>query len=96
MDKAQAPVTIQRQSDGRHAVMDATGAVMGMHKSPFSAARQLHDYFGPVEPGDTEPAQEVSEAKHVGGKQSSVMKRPTVKHPSVPTPASVRPKIPRP
>jgi hypothetical protein len=96
MQKAQAPVTIQRQPDGRHAVMDAGGAVMGMHKSPFSAARQLHDYFGPVVDGDTEPAQEVAAAKHVGSKQEAALQRPKAPRPSVKPPVPVRPKIPRP
>lgn len=96
MDKAKAPIVIERQPDGRHAVKDATGAVMGMHKSPFSAARQLHDYFGPVEQGDTEPAQEMAAARHVGSKQEAAMHRPKLQRPTVKPPVPVRPKIPRP
>lgn len=37
---------IERQKDGRHAVMDSSGRVMGLHNSVWSAARQLHQYFG--------------------------------------------------
>lgn len=89
------PVTIQRMPDGRHAVMSAQGTVLGLHKSPFSAARQVHDYFGPVVQGDTEPAKEVSEAKHVGGKTSMVPK-PNDKRPTTKTPKQAPAKIPRP
>jgi hypothetical protein len=87
-------------ADGRHAVMDATGAVMGMHKSPFSAARQIHEYYGPVqpvEPGDVEPAREAVEAKGVGSKQSGVMEHPKIAKPTDKRPKSFSaPKIPKP
>lgn len=86
---AEAPVTIQRQQDGRHAVMDASGAVLGLHNSPWSAARQMHDYFNAVEPGDVEPAREEMEAKRVGGKQGAIMERP-----QIPKPPKGRPRIP--
>lgn len=44
---AKDPVTIQRQSDGRHHVMDGDGQVLGKHNSVFSAARQVHEYHAP-------------------------------------------------
>lgn len=44
---AQHPVTIERQPDGRHHVMDASGQVLGKHNSVFSAARQVHEYHTP-------------------------------------------------
>lgn len=52
----QQEVTIRRQQDGRHAVMDQYGNVLGLHNSPVSAARQVSSYFGqptaePMEPG---------------------------------------------
>lgn len=98
---ADAPVRIERQADGRHAVMDAGGAVLGIHKSPWSAARQMHDYFGggagpedatgpaPVAEGDVQPARQAMEAKRVGGKQSAIME-----HPKIQRPPKSRPKIP--
>lgn len=55
--KADQPeVTVRRQQDGRHAVIDQHGNVLGLHNSPVSAARQVSAYFGqptaePVEPG---------------------------------------------
>lgn len=39
-------VTITRQADGRHAITDAQGNVLGLHNSPVSAARQASTYFG--------------------------------------------------
>lgn len=95
-----APHRIERQQDGRHAVMDAKGTILGLHNSPWSAARQMHDYFGggagpgaatgpaPVA-GDQEPAREAAAAKHVGGKQSAVMQPPHIK-----SAKKVRPTIP--
>lgn len=91
-----APMVIQRMPDGRHAVMDGAGTVMGLHKSPFSAARQIHEYFGPVEPGDVEPAREQMEAKGVGRKQSSVLEHPTVPRPAKDRPKEKAPQIPKP
>lgn len=91
----QPPVTIQRMPDGRHAVMSPEGNVLGLHKSPFSAARQVHDYFGPVVQGDTEPAKETAEAKHVGSKGSMVAK-PSVGRPSVGRPQNTPARVPRP
>lgn len=41
---AKAPITIERQKDGRHHVLDAEGQVLGKHNSVFSAARQVHEY----------------------------------------------------
>lgn len=43
---AQPTVSITRQPDGRHAVTDAQGNVLGLHNSPVSAARQVSSYFG--------------------------------------------------
>lgn len=37
---------MHRMPDGRFHVMTADGRVMGKHKSPWSAARQMHEYFG--------------------------------------------------
>lgn len=91
----QPPVTIQRMPDGRHAVMSAEGTILGKHKSPFSAARQVHDYFGPVVPGDTQPAKETAEAKHVGGK-GQMVDRPRVGRPSTRTPVNSPARVPRP
>lgn len=91
----QPPVTIQRLPDGRHAVMSPEGVVLGKHKSPFSAARQVHDYFGPVVSGDTEPAREVAEAKHIGSKSAPVS-RPSIARPSLHTPTQSPAKVPRP
>jgi hypothetical protein len=54
---ATAPVRIERQADGRHAVMDATGKLLGLHKSPWSAARQMHDYYGAAPMDDSKLAQ---------------------------------------
>lgn len=52
----QQAVTVTRQPDGRHAVTDASGNVLGLHNSPVSAARQVSSYLGaptaePMEPG---------------------------------------------
>lgn len=90
-----APVTIQRMPDGRHAVMSPQGSVLGMHNSPFSAARQVHDYFGPVVQGDTEPAQEAVEAKEVGSKRRPTG-APRVGHPTTKAPGSSAARVPRP
>lgn len=55
--KAEQPeVTVRRQADGRHAVIDGQGNILGLHNSPVSAARQVSSYFGqptaePMEPG---------------------------------------------
>lgn len=46
---AAEPVRIERQTDGRHAVIGSNGQIMGLHKSVWSAARQVHSYFGPAE-----------------------------------------------
>lgn len=98
---AQAPITSQRMPDGRYHVMDAGGQVLGMHNSPWSAARQMHEYYGggagpegatgpaPVGPGDVEPQREAMEARSVGSKQSAVLE-----HPKVPRPPKDRPRIP--
>lgn len=51
---AKAPITITRQKDGRHHVIDAEGRVLGKHNSVFSAARQLHEYHGST-PSDNHP-----------------------------------------
>lgn len=51
---AKAPVTIHRQKDGRHHVVDAEGQTLGKHNSVFSAARQVHEYYGST-PGDIHP-----------------------------------------
>lgn len=93
--EAPAPVTVQRMPDGRHAVMSPEGTVLGMHKSPFSAARQVHEYFGPVVQGDTEPAMEASEAKHIGSKRQAIGK-PVMPHPTTKTPRPETAKVPRP
>jgi hypothetical protein len=37
---------IQRHPDGRHAVMDQTGRLVGLHNSHQSALRQIGDYYG--------------------------------------------------
>ena len=37
---------IVRNPDGRHAVMDQHGKLVGLHNSHLSALRQLTDYFG--------------------------------------------------
>jgi len=80
------PVSIQRQSDGRHHVMDAEGKVLGKHNSPWSAARQMHEYF----------AKENLEARNVGGKQGSIMEHPNIPQPPKSRPGIPTPKIPRP
>ncbi len=37
---------IQRNPDGRHAVMDQNGNLLGLHNSHQSALRQVGDYYG--------------------------------------------------
>lgn len=93
--EAAAPVTVQRMPDGRHAVMSPQGTVLGMHKSPFSAARQVHEYFGPVVQGDTEPAAEMEAAKHIGSRRKAVG-TPTMQHPTTAPPKPHTARVPRP
>lgn len=46
---------IQRHPDGRHAVMDQAGRLVGLHNSHQSALRQMGDYYGaPHRPATTE------------------------------------------
>lgn len=46
---------IQRHPDGRHAVMDQAGRLVGLHNSHQSALRQMGDYYGaPHRPAPTE------------------------------------------
>jgi hypothetical protein len=90
------PVTIQRMPDGRHHVLDAAGKTLGKHNSPFSAARQVHEYFGPVVSGDVQPGMENLEAKSVGKRQSAVMERPKMPRAPKSRPQIDRPQIPRP
>lgn len=68
----QAPVTIQRQKDGRHHVVDATGQTLGKHNSVFSAARQIHEYYG----GQAEGTEASGPGQH-----------PPVPRPEIPKPA---------
>lgn len=56
-----AAVTLTRHPDGRHAVLDAEGNLLGLHNSLASAQRQVQDYYPEV-------AQELGQAK---AKQSS-------------------------
>lgn len=109
---ATMPVGIKRERDGRHTLTDADGNVLGRHNSVWSAARQLHDYYGgsssdqpatsadaelkPVEPGDVEPAMEAVEAKGVGAKQSAIMERPKIPKPPKDRPSIPKPRIPKP
>jgi hypothetical protein len=67
---AKQPVTIQRQKDGRHHVMDGDGNVLGKHKSIWSAARQIHEYM-------------MSGAQDQGPGNTV---RPVLPHPSIPKP----------
>ncbi len=81
---AAPPVTIQRQKDGRHHVVDATGQVLGKHKSVFSAARQIHEYYGAEDQGP-------------GNTVRPTLPRPAIPRPKETTAPSERPKqIPRP
>lgn len=89
MNAAQ-PVTIQRQPDGRHAVIGSDGTVLGQHKSIWSAARQIHEYHSAGTDGTT------------NGDQADIHppvprpKIPKVSHKEEGRPAKDRPSIPRP
>lgn len=86
---AKAPVSIHRQPDGRHHVVDADGKVLGKHKSVWSAARQVHEYM----PQGGQP---------MGTNESGSGPHPPVPRPAIPKPAKTtapdeRPqRIPRP
>lgn len=86
-----APATIERMPDGRHAVKNAAGMVVGMHNSPFSAARQVHEYYGPTSAG--KPGQPGQDAED-GGKVRPTVPRPSVPHPGRNRPGPDAPKIP--
>lgn len=77
MTAVSQPVTIQRQPDGRHAVMDAQGNQLGQHNSVFSAARQIHEYYGG---GQAEGSEEAGPGDI----------HPPVPHPSIPRPPKTR------
>lgn len=74
---ASPPVSIVRQQDGRHNVVDSSGQVLGKHNSVFSAARQIHEYF------QTGPAEAVPEpkTKKVHGVGKPVIPRPRIPRP---------------
>jgi hypothetical protein len=93
-EHAAMPVSIARQADGRHHVIAADGSVLGKHNSPWSAARQMHDYYQSTSSegaGGTDPA--VEQARE--GTEAAVQK-PNIPHPSKKHPAIPRPEIKRP
>lgn len=92
---AAEPVTITRMKDGRHAVMGADGAVMGLHNSVFSAARQLHEYFGGAG-GNSGPQSMGADNADPAAKAAQAGTESTLKKPEIPRPSKDRPSIPKP
>lgn len=90
---AKAPVRIERQADGRHAVMDATGKMLGLHKSPWSAARQMHDYYGPGPSDQVAVAPEMPKPPAAPKPYKASDHRPGTagEHPPVPRPSKDAP-----
>jgi hypothetical protein len=80
---ANAPVTIERQTNGQHNVVDATGAVLGKHNSVFSAARQLHDYYGQGGEPQVGPKEATPEPK---AKKAHGVNKPVIPKPRIPKP----------
>lgn len=79
---AKPPVTIERQPDGRHHVLDAEGKTLGKHNSVFSAARQIHEYHATT-PGDLHPPVPRPEIPTVSKKMQG---KPAPDHPTIPRP----------
>lgn len=50
-----AHVQLQRHPDGRHAVLDAAGGLLGLHNSLASAQRHMSDYYEPQGSKDMVP-----------------------------------------
>lgn len=90
---AQAPVTMQRMPDARYHVMDANGQVLGMHNTPWSAARQMHEYYS-----DQSDSGEGGESQGgMGVDEHPPVPRPAIPRPKKDTAPSEAPKrIPRP
>lgn len=75
---------IQRHPDGRHAVMDQAGRLVGLHNSHQSALRQMGDYYGaPHRPapaemgGETAPAEAPQAAAPAQQQSAPPMQDPT-------------------
>lgn len=74
---------IQRHPDGRHAVMDQTGALLGLHNSHQSALRQMADYYSaphqstPQELAQTMNAQPMQPAHQAPAQAAQVPHAPT-------------------
>lgn len=79
-----ANVSVQRMQDGRHAVI-ADGNVVGTHKSIWSAARQIHDYY--PDGGSEQAGEEASEPKAEAEAEGD---RPVMPRPSMPRPPQAK------
>lgn len=83
------PVKVERQSDGRHAVIGSNGQILGLHKSIWSAARQMHSYYGPTSAAAESATEKPAKAGTSGD-------HPPLPSPPVPRPGGDTSKIPAP
>src|SRR5579871_4562351 len=96
---ASPPTMSARMPDGRYHVMDEQGNVLGKHNSVFSAARQIHEYYGPQDSAEEEAKEPKAEARAEGDTSndgqgnSNKNGRQKTSRSKIPTPSKNRPQI---